>query len=200
VGLGTPLYMAPEQLHGRDAISPRTDLYALAHVAFTLLTGEAFWAVEAREGLYAVLSTVQAGLPETASRRAARRGIALPPAFDAWFSRATALEPERRFDSAHHMSEQLTLMLRSAGGTVQVNPALMSTERPPTPASEIGPQLRELIGRASSLPTPIAELVRAVEGRRDLRDARGTRARAYQVGLGVRKRGSTWGGSSRWCW
>jgi len=37
--VGTPSYMAPEQLSG-DELDPRVDIYALACVAYTMLTGE----------------------------------------------------------------------------------------------------------------------------------------------------------------
>ncbi len=37
--LGTPLYMAPEQIKGDAGIGPRADLYALGHIAYTLLAG-----------------------------------------------------------------------------------------------------------------------------------------------------------------
>src|SRR6185436_6317211 len=41
--LGTPLYMAPEQIKAAKGIGPRADVYALGHIAYTLLTGEAYW-------------------------------------------------------------------------------------------------------------------------------------------------------------
>jgi len=41
VNIGTPLYMAPEQLDG-SRIGPATDLFALTHIAFELFTGESY--------------------------------------------------------------------------------------------------------------------------------------------------------------
>jgi len=40
--LGTPLYMAHEQALG-DPVTPRTDIWALGLVMFTLLTGKSYW-------------------------------------------------------------------------------------------------------------------------------------------------------------
>ncbi len=39
MAMGTPQYMAPEQIRG-EALSPATDIYALANVAYILLTGQ----------------------------------------------------------------------------------------------------------------------------------------------------------------
>ncbi len=39
---GTPLYMPPEQIQGKGNIGPAADIYALAHIAFTLLVGQPY--------------------------------------------------------------------------------------------------------------------------------------------------------------
>ncbi len=101
---GTPYYMAREQVTGESAlIGPASDLYALAQIAFTLLTGAPYFHDEARDNegnILAVLIAVGKGPKEPATRRALRRGVELPVAFDAWFQRATALHPGARFPSA----------------------------------------------------------------------------------------------------
>jgi len=100
--LGTPVYMAPEQVRGDKTIGIRADLYALAHVAFTLLTGAAYWSIEQSrlDNVYPLLLAITAGAKEPASARALARGVALPAAFDAWFAKGTALDPAHRFDGA----------------------------------------------------------------------------------------------------
>jgi serine/threonine-protein kinase len=101
--MGTPLYMPPEQIRGDGSIGPRADLYALAHVAYTLLAGEPYWKEDnaAAPALFAVFNRILSGPREPPSARAVRRGgVSLPPAFDGWFARATALRPEDRFATA----------------------------------------------------------------------------------------------------
>lgn len=99
--VGTPLYMAPEQLaNGR--ITPAADIFALGMLAYTFLVGSAYWSDEAGPGanLISFVMTTAAGPQEPASVRAAKRGASLPAAFDAWFAMATALRPEDRFPTA----------------------------------------------------------------------------------------------------
>ena len=99
--IGTPLYMSPEQTTGDGTIGPRADLYALGHIAYALLVGRAYWSEEQEAlAIYAFLSRVIAGPAEPAGARAARFQRSLPPAFDAWFARATASSPAHRFERA----------------------------------------------------------------------------------------------------
>ncbi len=129
--VGTPLYISPEQVRGRVAPSGRSDAYALAQIAYTLLTGQAYWAPEreSAEDVFPVLMAVAEGPPQRAGVRALERtGIELPPGFDAWFSRATATTPGDRFDSC----SQLVDALSEALGTAQPGTASMAS-LPPCP-------------------------------------------------------------------
>jgi serine/threonine-protein kinase len=114
--LGSPLYMAPEQIEGDGAIDGRADLYSLAHVAFTLLTGRPYWEIEYRRAgsVYALLLDIVNGVREAPSLRAARLGVALPAAFDRWFERATRAAPAERFESAREMVDALAAAFHPA--------------------------------------------------------------------------------------
>ncbi|WP_437528989.1 serine/threonine-protein kinase [Sorangium sp. So ce726] len=99
--VGTPVYMAPEQFRGQR-VSAATDIHALGMMAYTFLVGEAYWADDKKEedNLVAFALRAAHGPTEPASARAARAGVLLPSAFDAWFARATAVHPDRRFATA----------------------------------------------------------------------------------------------------
>ncbi|EYF03774.1 serine/threonine protein kinase [Chondromyces apiculatus] len=100
--VGTPMYMAPEQLTVSTKLSGATDIYALGLVAFTLLVGVPYWAPEASAASASIAFALIAirGPQESAVRRAAAAGVVLPAAFDAWFARMTALDPGARYQSA----------------------------------------------------------------------------------------------------
>jgi serine/threonine-protein kinase len=99
---GTPLYMAPEQLSGDGLIDERVDLYALAHVAYTLLVGAPYFEREhqSAKNVFAFAQSLASGISEPATERAKAQGVTLPPAFDVWFTRGTHLDPMERFSSA----------------------------------------------------------------------------------------------------
>ncbi len=99
--MGTPLFMAPEQVLGD--LGPPADIYALGHLTYMMLVGEAYWREEAeRMATISDFVVVMAcGAREPPFERAARRrGVALPAAFDDWFFTATALRPKDRFAGA----------------------------------------------------------------------------------------------------
>ena len=64
---GTPLYMAPEQVRGQlTRIGPATDIYAIAQVALTLLTGETYWSATTADD---VMREIESGVPSKPSLR-----------------------------------------------------------------------------------------------------------------------------------
>jgi serine/threonine-protein kinase len=115
-GVGTPLYMAPEQLRaGRGPLGPRADIHALGHIAYALLAGEPYWTPERMEKrtTYDLLAAILEGPKEPAVARARRRrGALIRPGFDAWFARATARDPEARFGTATEAVAALAEALR----------------------------------------------------------------------------------------
>lgn len=112
--VGTPLYMAPEQLEGCGDIDGRADLYALGHLAFTMLTGQPYYQRVLDEGAntYALLLRIKDGDPVPASERAREVGVALPSAFDVWFARATARDRRDRFDTASDQIAALKVVFK----------------------------------------------------------------------------------------
>ena len=110
-GIGTPLYMAPEQALAQT-VGPPTDLYALALIAYTLLVGTAYWEREVHQFESAIAFVVHTsrGTTDGAVGRARERGKSLPDAFDAWFRRATALDPAQRFATALECVNELGLV------------------------------------------------------------------------------------------
>lgn len=101
---GTPLYMAPEQLAGAP-LSPATDVWALALVAFFLLTGMTYWRMSQGSdvALEAVLKEVGEGPTDPPSSRLKEFGIrhdAISRQFDKWFLRCAHIDPQQRFRSA----------------------------------------------------------------------------------------------------
>ncbi|WP_437609613.1 serine/threonine-protein kinase [Sorangium sp. So ce834] len=100
--LGTPIYMAPEQFQVGARLTGAADIYALGMIAYTLLVGIPYWRQEARSAgdMVAFALLAVRGPQEPPVQRARAQGVMLPPGFDAWFARATAVVPAARFGRA----------------------------------------------------------------------------------------------------
>jgi Protein kinase domain len=114
--LGTPDYSAPEQIQGRP-VDGRADQYALACVAYQLLTGEAPF--ERDQGMAVLLAHLSEPPPSLAERRPD-----VPAAADEVLARALAKAPEKRFGSCGEFAGALRAALGLAPydprGTVPV--------------------------------------------------------------------------------
>jgi serine/threonine-protein kinase len=91
--LGTPHYMSPEQIMAKRTIDQRSDLWSLGVVAFRALAGVLPFE---GESVGALAVALYSGTPPSLHRVRPE----LPPAVDAWFARACALDPTDRFPSA----------------------------------------------------------------------------------------------------
>jgi eukaryotic-like serine/threonine-protein kinase len=106
------LYSSPEQIQGATP-NEFDDMYAIGHMAYTLIVGEPYWAEEAdRLGFMAFCKTILAGLPEAPSVRAMRRkNLRLPQDFDAWFVLITDRKHADRFPDITDAGIALTSVL-----------------------------------------------------------------------------------------
>ncbi len=162
--VGTPLYMAPEQFLADSKVSPATDLYALAMIAYTMLVGQTYWLEESKKGanVFAFAAYATLGPQEAATVRAERSGVTLSPGFDAWFAKASSKKPEDRYTSATSMIAALAealglpapaaLMAGSyAQGAGQTAGASGDGDRNSLPP---GGSTASLIGSARTTPAP----------------------------------------------
>jgi len=107
--LGTPAYMAPEQLAGDGAVDARTDIYGMGVVLYELLTGVSPFQREDAQ------STIRAILTEGV-RSPSRIVPAISPAMEAVILCAMARDPQHRFESMEALQHALQdVMLEPQG-------------------------------------------------------------------------------------
>jgi TonB family protein len=99
--LGSPAYMAPEQIQGFEP-TPRADLYALAVVTYEMLTG-------ARPFAGKNITTLLHQVVHESPVPPRHFNASLPPRYDELFERALSKLPEERFSDAAGFVTELNL-------------------------------------------------------------------------------------------
>lgn len=97
--VGTPCYMSPEQASGLP-VDARSDLWSLAVIVFECLTGEVPFQDESM--LELIQSITRGPVPSLTANNPE-----LPEELEAWWRRATARDPKRRFQSAKELADSL---------------------------------------------------------------------------------------------
>jgi len=90
--LGTPFYMSPEQASGKKQVDHRTDIWAMAVIAFECLVGRRPFEGQTLGALLLAICTEDPPIPSQCG--------AVPAGFDQWFARGVARDPDQRFASA----------------------------------------------------------------------------------------------------
>ncbi len=133
--LGTAGYLSPEQARGEPATSA-SDIYALAIVAYELLTGGRPF--EGGSATAEAAAHINQPVPP-----ASEQGVGLPRAVDEVFARALAKQPEARHRQASDFVDELQRALLRPEETTRVAPvvARRADSRPPVGArSGSGPR------------------------------------------------------------
>ncbi|MCC7538256.1 MAG: serine/threonine protein kinase [Deltaproteobacteria bacterium] len=98
--MGTPYYMAPEQIQGIRDIDERTDIYALGVILYQTLAGDLPFKAQTYHALIVEIAT---GTPTPLRQNAPD----VPPELEAMVMRAMAREPDRRFQTVRDLMASL---------------------------------------------------------------------------------------------
>ncbi|WP_394833110.1 serine/threonine protein kinase [Pendulispora rubella] len=98
--IGTPNFMSPEQLTSGGVPGVLTDLWSLGASTFAALTARIPFEGEVLGDIVLKVCAEPMPVPSEVNPE-------VPPGFDAWFAKACAREPHRRFQSAAEMSRAL---------------------------------------------------------------------------------------------
>ncbi len=103
--LGTPAYMAPEQVSGTEEITPRADVYALGAILYEMLTCRTPHAAPSLLGLYAEIMREEPVPPR-------RLDPDIPRELEAICQKALRKDPRARYADAGGFAEDLARFLR----------------------------------------------------------------------------------------
>jgi eukaryotic-like serine/threonine-protein kinase len=98
--IGTPNFMAPEQLTVGGAPGPLTDLWSVGACTFAAMTGRLPFEGDVLGDI--VLKVCASPMPAPS-----KVNPGVPHGFDAWFARACSRDPARRFQTADELAQAL---------------------------------------------------------------------------------------------
>ncbi len=145
--IGTPDYMAPEQIAG-GPVGPPSDVYALGMLAYRALTGRRAFEGSVQDVLLGHLSG-QITPPS-------HLNPALSPGLDAVLARATARDPADRYQSAGAFVRDLRLVAQGAGAVTVPGPtpALALAGAPVAPPPHQAPLLASSAPDTATMAAP----------------------------------------------
>ncbi len=122
--LGTPFYMAPEQIRNAADVDLRADIWAFGVVAFECLTGCTPFAGDT---LLELFTKIEKGEHPQANEL----DPSIPPGFNAWFDEACAPDSRDRFPDANTAWKKLIIALEC--GRIDIDPSVtMGRSLPPS--------------------------------------------------------------------
>ena len=151
--LGTPEYMAPEQVRGEE-VGPPADLYAMGVMLFQMLTARLPF-----QGGSAIETMVrQLAAPRPDPRKAAP-GQEIPAELAAVCMRALSVDPAERFADAAAFAEALEHALpRSAQGTRGLFSARSRSSMPAPAMAPVTAPPEPRLSRGARMRTPVVEV------------------------------------------
>jgi serine/threonine-protein kinase len=152
VALGSPSYMSPEQIRG-NGLDPRADAWALAVVAFTLVTGELPFV--GRNGPDIAKQVV------SGNRRAVGPSVPNAPRLERFFARAFAQSPDARYGSVEELAGEFVLVSDAPGPLATAARTVAEVLRNPGELGETQDTVTNRLVRSS--PTRDASSERAAE-------------------------------------
>jgi serine/threonine-protein kinase len=148
--IGTPMYMAPEQLKGGDP-DTRTDQFAWGVMSYEVLSGERPW--PEKSDLLASVATILTEDPTSLRKHAPE----LPPAVEATVARALARHPEDRFETMEDVAELLDPLAVRSGPTIESRGRSKAMTDSPKASKESARATKRATGVTSDEPKPESE-------------------------------------------
>lgn len=132
--IGTPQYMSPEQLMRAGPPDAGADLWALAVVAYEMVTGKVPFAGETLAGTLIAITRAEIQPPSSSIPEA-------PPRMDSFFARALAADAMLRFATATELANAFVDAVGGMSSAPQITSSSKTTKPNPMLSIETSPDL-----------------------------------------------------------